>query len=61
MPIHGQNLYKSSFKKNRNLIILKLGLEHLGRKVHKIYRNNDPGSYETVCVYMAKTVKFHLM
>ena len=41
VPIYGKNLKKSS-SPELGPMILKLGMQHLGLKLYKVYINDDP-------------------
>ena len=59
MPEYGKNLQNT-----RNLMILKLGMEHYGLKLYKVYINNGPGltlTYFTNLVSWGKLLESHAM
>ena len=70
MPIYGKNLRKIFFSRTHRPMILKLGMQHRGIKLYKVYINDDPGltlTYFTarsnwlVMCLNGKTVKSHSM
>ena len=46
-PIYGKNFQKSFFSRMGNPMILKLGMQHQGLKLYKVYINDDPGLTST--------------
>ena len=57
MPIYGKNPSKIFFSRTRSPMILKLGMQHQGLKLYKVYINGDPGL--TLTYFTARSIWFN--